>query len=458
MSAGFYRVPVFVFSFLVAGCGIDFTPALPTARNVLIVLVDTLRADHLGAYGYERETSPHFDEFAANSILFENARAQAPCTFPSVNSLLTSRDPIPFFSKGAGRYAIPAKIPSLADLLREREFLTAAVSASPIVRRTPSPSNEFGGFESAFEPFDEQCLYQAAACVNARAFDILDKQLTPGRPFFLYLHYFDPHGPYRPPESFGHPFSGDYTGDAKIANGSPNALEKWRYNSGPKPRNIDAVVSHLVDLYDEEIAYFDGQFQKLLDGLEERALLEETIVVFVSDHGEAFLEDRQVKHCHGVGETQVRTPLAMRIPGASRGLSVSGAVQNLDVVPTVLDYLGIAVDPSITERFEGRSLRNAIEGRDSEEALAFSSWLSERAVIRGQSKLVYNLSTKKHRLYELATDPFERVDRSKDRPKTVSTLLEAVLIRSARIEKDAQRSIKENEAALRRLHALGYFD
>ena len=246
------------------------------------------------------------------------------------------------------------------------------------MRRTPSPHNRVGKFESAFDRFDESCLQQPAACINRRAFGLIDESM--GRPFFLYLHYLDPHSPYRPPRERPIRFAEEFRGNAAIAAGNPNPLERWRYGQGPKPGDVGSAVAHLIDRYDEEIAYFDQQFRELLDGLERRGLHEETLIVFASDHGEAFLEDGEVKHCHGIGETQTRTPLVLRIPGVEGGRRIRGAVQNLDVVPTVLDFLGVPVPAEVSQRFEGRSLRSDIEAAvrgTAGDGLAFASWRSD---------------------------------------------------------------------------------
>ncbi|MGH9361061.1 MAG: sulfatase-like hydrolase/transferase, partial [Thermoanaerobaculia bacterium] len=168
----------------------------PRPLNVVLVLVDTLRADHLGVYGYRRPTSPALDAFAREAVVFTDARSQAGCTFPSVNSLLTSQLPERFLGQPEGRIGIPDGIPTLPEILRARGWATAAVSASAVVRRRPIRHNPHGGFGRGFDLFLEECAWKSAACVNERALAALD---TLPRPFFLYLHYLEPHAPYRPP-------------------------------------------------------------------------------------------------------------------------------------------------------------------------------------------------------------------------------------------------------------------
>ncbi len=153
-------------------------------RNLIVVLVDTLRADHLASYGYSRTTSPVFDRFAAASLFLAEARSQASCTFPSANAILTGRYPVRFLGQPGGRMGIPAETPSLATMLRSRGFATAAVSASPIVRARRTKFNPTGGFDAGFDLFDEDCLWREAACVTARAADWLC-DANGGRPAVL---------------------------------------------------------------------------------------------------------------------------------------------------------------------------------------------------------------------------------------------------------------------------------
>jgi arylsulfatase A-like enzyme len=201
-----------------AGCGIGGQRG---RWNVVVVLVDTLRADRLGAYGYDRPTSPRFDALARGSYLFEDARAQASCTYPSVNSILTSRYPSRFFGQPEGRIGIPDGVPTVAALLAGQGFTTAAVSTSPVVRATASRHNPHAGFGAGFGRFDERCEERGGHCVGARARELLAELREP---FFLYLHYFDPHPPYTPPRSLRERFVRGETARRWARRGNPNPL------------------------------------------------------------------------------------------------------------------------------------------------------------------------------------------------------------------------------------------
>lgn len=425
----------------------------------MIVLADTLRADHLGVYGYPRDTSPSIDRFARESVLFENTRAQAPCTFPSVNSLLTSRDPIAFQNQIELMIGIPAAIPTIAEILGARGYRTVAVSASVVVRKTRSSNNFFGGFDRGFETFDERCEQRSAACVNERTFALLDQAASDDRPVFLYLHYIDPHDPYQPPTEHTRRFAKPYRGFRFIANGNPNPIARQLEQPGASLNLRDRDIEHLVDLYDEEIAYLDGQFAALLRGLDERGLSGQTVVVLLSDHGEDFLEHRSVKHCQGVRDTQIRTPLIMRIPGVEGGEVVRAAAGNVDVVPTLLDYLGIDASQY---GFDGASLRRLIGGARAPERSVFSSWQAWRSVVRGGYKLTMHLPSRKARLYDLVLDPRETTDLDAELGDVASGLRQILEARLERVEPPSARSGGNAEDggddAAERLRALGYLE
>ncbi|HSL84116.1 MAG TPA: sulfatase-like hydrolase/transferase, partial [Thermoanaerobaculia bacterium] len=256
---------------LLAGCA--RAPAEPSGPwNVVVLLVDTLRADRLPFHGYPRDTAPTLAALAGESVVFERARAQAGCTFPSVVSLLTSR-PASEIMAGIDRHgmAVPEGLPYLPAILRERGWATAAVSASIVVRDTPSQINHQGGYGRGFDVFDESCLERSAACVNARAVPLLDEL---PEPFFLYLHYLDPHAPYRPPSWHERRFARSRPERRWVRRGDPGPLFRTLYEGEPGGEIERAELRHLRDLYDEEILFFDRQLAQLQAELRDRDLLE----------------------------------------------------------------------------------------------------------------------------------------------------------------------------------------
>lgn len=430
-------------------------PATPRRPNFIVVLVDTLRADRLGVYGYERDTSPNVDAFARESLLFASSRSQASCTFPSVNSILTSRPPTLFLGQPGGALGIPEGIPAIAEILREGGYRTVALSANPVVAHTPNRKNPAGGYGRGFEVFHEDCHWRPAACLNQAARQHL-RQEGDDRPLFLYIHYIDPHDPYRPPPHHQRRFAAK--GGSKlrfVRRGDPNPIAETIYKGRPDRGTTPADLRHLSDLYDEEIAYFDSEFPELLAALREADLLDDSILVFTADHGEDFLEHGHIKHCRTVYDSSIKTPLIVRVPGVAPRV-VTAPVQNLDIVPTLLDYAGI---DAAGFSFEGRSLRPLIEGREDGGARRqLASQAAFRSASDGRFKLIHNLRDGKFWLYDVAADPQETRDVLTRERRSFHDLRETMTAWLARTEGEgaADESLRKAEEAEARLRALGY--
>ena len=421
--------------------------------NVVVLLVDTLRADHLGLHGYGRPTSPVLERLARESIVFEHARSQAGCTFPSVASLLTSR-PANELMAGIERHgmAVPGESPYVPAILRDQGWATAAVSASIIVRDTPSEINRQGGYGRGFERFDEQCLDRSAACVNARALALLDEL---PEPFFLYLHYLDPHAPYRPPRWHERRFALGRPDRSWVSEGEPERIFRKLYEGEPGIPFGRSDLGHFVDLYDEEIRFFDTRLGELLAELGGRGLLDRTVLVLLSDHGEELLDHGHFGHCRNLAyETLLRTPLVVRLPGGPAG-RLSGPVDNLDVVPTLLDYLGIDPGPV---GFAGRSLRPWMEGGEPPPpGHHFALQGTVRTVTDGRWKLLVDLASGGTSLYDLAADPGERLDLAARRPGEAERLRKALRRWVEAAEGgELAAAVRRAREHQRQLEALGY--
>ena len=441
---------------LALACGIEQggPPELAKPSNVILVLVDTLRADHMSLYGYERPTTPFIDELAAEGVVFDRARSQAGCTYPSVNSMLTSRYPFDFYARGPGDMGIPEEYPSLAEILEERGFETVAISASPIVRVTPSSHNPTGGFGRGFDVFDEQCLWKPAECVNEKALELL---ATVREPFFLYLHYMDPHDRYRPPATHERRFAGAYDGLDFIADGNPNPISDMLYDDGPTIDYTDRDIQHLVDLYDEEILYFDGELRALVAALRQSGVLERSLLVLTSDHGEEFLEHGHVKHCRGVWDTLTRVPLLLRTPGSPARMRISTPVQLVDIMPTVLDILRIEA-PALA--VEGGSLRALMGGPTPTRRHAFSDQVEYRSSDDGRFHLIFNGLEGTYALYDMLKDPLEQNDLVRSHAleaQRLTNVLENWLKETGQWE-HFDLALVAAEAQQEQLRALGYLE
>jgi arylsulfatase A-like enzyme len=438
----------FTLAVLLAAACLSCHRAPPRPRNVIFILVDTLRADRLGTYGYGRDTSPNLDAFARQAVTFENARSQASCTFPSVNSILTSRGPAAFLGQPDQAMGIPQSIPSLAEILRAHGFHTAAVSASPVVRSRPSRFNPTGGFGRGFDVFRQDCVWRPGACVNREALELLKLER---RPLFLYLHYIDPHGAYQPPPSWHRKFALGRPEKDWVRKGDPNPIADWLYKGEPNPGFTPADLRFLQDLYDEEIAYFDVRFARLLASLRAKGRLDDSIVVFAADHGEEFLEHGQMKHCRTLFDSSIRVPLILKIPGAG-ARTISQPVQNLDIVPTILDYLGIQAD----SRFEGRSLRPLIEKDSAAAELQYGLQGALRSASDGRFKLVEDLASGAVSLFDLAADPGETTDVLRRERRAYARLRGSLTAWVARDE--GPDGVQKAREAEERLRSLGYLE
>ncbi len=335
----------------------------PPRWNVLLVVVDTLRADHLGCYGHPFDTSPHLDALATEAIVFDRAHAPAPRTAASHASLFTSTYPA---SHGVwnelrladGSTAYPALAPealTLAELLRAAGYQTAAVADGGWIQRGR-------GLDQGFDHFDSR--YCGVRDRVAAARDWLRRR-DRARPFFLFLHTYQVHTPYLPERGYEEPFVGDYRGGlhdalaearAFLADNDPHDLENplvelqerffrphlFDDDDWPTPKIDDADAAYLAGLYDAEIALVDEAFAKLLGDLRETGLLDSTLVIVTSDHGEEFAEHGQLFHKQ-VYQSTLRIPLLLRLPGGAAAGRRPEPVDLLDLMPTILAALGLEV-------------------------------------------------------------------------------------------------------------------
>lgn len=436
---------------LTAGCFHE-EPPHKHPINVVFVLVDTLRADHTSVHGYERPTTPFLDELAAESVVFDRARSQAGCTYPSVNSIFTSRYAFEFYHRKDHSLGIPADLPTMAEVLKSQGYTTVAVSASPIVRATPSDRNPEGGFDAGFDVFDETCLWEPAACVTRRALE-----LTEGlkEPYFLYLHYMDPHDHYQAPASF-QKYAGEYDRFEFIAKGDPNPIGEMLYNEGPHVDIGKADIQHLVDLYDDEIAYFDDQFGEFLTALRSSGVLDRSILVVTADHGEEFLEHGHIKHCRGVWNTLTHVPLILRLP-LREPARISRPTELVDLFPTILDVLDVH---GSEKTMRGRSLIPLIDDRPIEQRFAFSDQSRYRSVDDGRFHLILDGGERTVTLYDTHADPLELRDLAANGHPEVERLAEELNLwlkrtgQWVRFDLSLAASLEQEE----RLRALGYLE
>lgn len=433
----------------------------PRPSNVVIVVVDTLRFNHLGCYGYARNTTPGVDRFAGEAIRFDRAYASSSWTEPSVASMLTGLYPSAHTVYRMER-SLPDAAETLAEILKDAGYTTAAVISHRLIGASTN-------FDQGFEVFDELNAkgyrYRSTPGVTAKAISLLHGFAGQERPFFLLVHYFDPHYNYNRHPAFGFapPSAGRLRGTESI--------KKLRALPDPTRAEIDLVKG----LYDEEVRYTDQGFGRLLAALDELGLKDETLIVFTADHGEEFYERGWLGHTRTLYDEIIRVPLLVRMPKGLRGGEVvRDRVSLVGLTPTVLDIMGINTKGS---EFESPSFASLVLGRGGHAPSPIfaevdfadrprepgpgeppSKKVRKRALIRGAFKLVQDLFTGNNELYDLEADPRERVDLAAERPDLVEAMAPELDAFSKRARADSlahdERVISEEE--LETLKSLGY--
>jgi arylsulfatase A-like enzyme/cytochrome c-type biogenesis protein CcmH/NrfG len=412
------------------GCRWAVPPSVTAAApaggrpNVLLVTIDTLRADRLGCYGRAPAMTPILDGLAARGARFATAVAHVPLTGPSHASILTGLNPLGHGVRDNGGYALPEGARTAAEDFGKAGYRTAAfVSGFPLNRRF--------GFDRAFDVYDDHLpkgddprralhVERFADATTDAVLRWLDPRAASaeGRPFFLWVHYYDPHAPYEPPPRFA-----------------------ARFADAP---------------YDGEVAFVDEQLGRLLKRLEERGDLARTVVLVTADHGESLGEHGEQSHGLFVYDATIRVPFVVSGPSIGSGRAPETIARGIDVLPTLLDYAGIARRPDI----EGRSLRPAIEGRDMSDAPAYAETLYPQRELGWAPLFAWRTSrykfieAPKPELYDLAADPGEAVNRAASENARLVPMRDALRAALARPVPDAAAAL-DPEAA-ERLRALGY--
>jgi arylsulfatase A-like enzyme len=411
--------------------------------DVLLITIDTLRPDHLGAYGYPRATSPHIDRLAARSTLFEHAVAQAPHTIPSMLQIMSSRY--------AGGLEIAPEQPTLAEVLQARGYATWAVVENAHFEQHKEAHGLRRGFERFYrngvlsrESLAVQ-MYKtdsSADALTAQALRVL-RQPRGNRPFFLWIHYFDPHDPYLPP--FDDEMDRLSQSNPSPMNGDVRATPLMTQSRDAPATLPEADRQHLIELYDAEIRHVDQSLGELLSYLEDQRILDRALVVLAADHGESLGEHGIWTHGRSGFDPELRIPLLVKLPRQMQAERRAGVVQAIDIFPTVLDALGL---PRSGLPLEGRSLL-----RPHDEP-AFTFWKEWQVVHTPEWKLVQQGESL--RLYRIDEDPGETRDVRAQFPAKATELLQARKRRLQAMGRSAADLQRESSEAVERLRALGY--
>lgn len=364
--------------------------------NVVIYLVDALRADHLGVYGYQRDVSPRVDAFAEESLVFDQAWANSSWTRPAVASILTGLRP-EVHKTNRRDDRLPLEIKTLPEMLHSNGYRTAAVIVNPNI------SGIFG-FDRGFDEFTllptetsrARHVYEAASLW-------LSDRRDQSEPFFLYLHTVDPHHPYNPPDEQREIFA------AQVERRDLGSTEVMGTLQARHLVDEADYVDDLVDLYDAEIAANDKQFGRLLDHIEDLGLSDQTLVVFLADHGEEFFDHGGWIHGHTLYSEVLRIPLIIRVPGSGSVGRTALPVQQADLTPTILGLLGLSIPPDL----QGRDLGSGTLSRISLGAFLDLDGAFGRSVIDEKWHAIQHGShgyLGQPEIYDVVSDPTESSD------------------------------------------------
>jgi len=470
---------------LLAAAGCRGRPAHPPPQGAILLVVDALRADRLGCYGYQRRpTSPHIDALAADGTRFVHAISSTPWTLPSIATLFTSLYPTVHGATLASNITqwlvdhanfrpvtvLDSSRTTLAEVLEAHAFATAGFVHGSY------PAAEFGvaqGFERYDANLQPGIRFQIQALL-----DWLDRERP--RRFFAYLHTAEVHSPYMPPGpnprwSVDDPdptvrdvargldeeraryrefdFDPDYDGSLDGSWESLRTLNARKLT----PRDTE----HLGALYDRGIAYTDYWIGRLVDELQRRGLYDRTVLVVTADHGDELLDHGRVEHGRTHFEEVMRVPLVIHVQDEGIGRVVDQQVGLIDVTPTLLDLLGVPSDLP----FEGRSLVPLIEGKSLPEVaiLGEASLTSGLKALRTNRWKYLQGGPEREQLYDLAADPGERTNVCANQKDTCAALArqlrdkEATLAEAARQAGLPEPQPAKVDAEMReRLRRLGY--
>lgn len=403
--------------------------------NILVYMIDTLRADELGCYGAKTTSTPNFDRFASESALFENCSSLAAGTRPSVASFITGVSGDVHDAWGGDYVPLPSGLARLPDLLRKAGYSTFGVVANPNVARIFGFAEGYDVYHELYaDPGDAVKDGERMGRLNAPANVVVDKIIETidaapaDRPFFLYALSIDPHSPYSPPAPFEKMYHPDADGQRDGSLKTFDALKK----DARAGKNPD--IARLHALYRGEVSYADEQFARLLDWLRKTNRLDDTLIVITSDHGEEFLEHSSLGHGNTLYEELTHVPMILRHPASFKpGERRAEPIDTLDLSSTLL-AVGGADQPSY---WFGRDLRKPLPPRTIFSSHRKSPPPKSLSAARHDGyKLLRDNARGKADYYYLPDDPREQSPLEGDKRKTAEALLNKRLAQYQRVNSE----------------------
>ncbi len=439
-------------------CFISLFTGCQKKKNVVLISIDTLRADHMSCYGYSRNTTPALDALSKEGCFFKNVTSTSSWTAPAMASLFTTLMPSQHNIRHGvcksgniyGQEILSASHVTLAEILKENGLTTLGISSNPHL--TPEL-----GFAQGFDRF-MVCKFKKAEEITKTAIDLMT-QYANGKPFFLWVHYFDPHWPYSKQEPWIHTYAPDYNDE----------LQQFYNTNLPRVRTAAGIekgsnmLQSLIALYDSEINYVDQSVGKLFDTIHDTG---NTMIVLVSDHGEGFLEHDTLDHGYQLYEESIHVPLIIKCPTVkSAKKSFNTPCSIIDIPPTILDWLGIKNRYNL----QGRSLLSFMKGKISDDASESNrSIFSELnrfgknliSLRVGKWKYINDIKYQEEELYDLAADPYETVNIIEKEPVLHTEMKDTLSnwLTAARKPKPKIKRTKLDQESLEKLKSLGYIE